>query len=126
MDHQRETRLNVFYSPDAEIINISSLTEDHVGKTIALRARRQQTWAPDDPDMAFVELREEGADDWSILGVVDAAERSGGGPILGRAMVKWITDAHRAPLGSLVIVRAKMQRLAAEDNHARNLSRLGI
>jgi aspartyl-tRNA synthetase len=75
-----ETKL----SADAIEINLKTLGDEHVGKTVELRAWLQNA-RMQGAKMAFVELREEG--NWSIQGVVAASKE---GTPVSRQMVKWI------------------------------------
>lgn len=92
-----ETRL----SPDAVEISLKNLGEEHVGKTVELRAWIQNA-RMQGAKMAFVELREEG--NWSIQGVVSASPE---GTPVSRPMVKWIGSIHPE---SFVVVEATVQR----------------
>jgi aspartyl-tRNA synthetase len=75
-----ETKL----SPDAIEINLKTLGDEHVGKTVELRAWIQNA-RMQGAKMAFVELREEG--NWAIQGVVTASKE---GTPVSRQMVKWV------------------------------------
>ncbi|KAL2263418.1 hypothetical protein VTK26DRAFT_6879 [Humicola hyalothermophila] len=75
-----ETKL----SPEAIEVNLKNLGEEHVGKTIELRAWLQNA-RMQGAKMAFVELREEG--NWSIQGIVSASPE---GKPVSRPMVKWV------------------------------------
>lgn len=92
-----ETKL----SPDAIEINLRNLGEEHVGKTIQLRAWLQNA-RMQGAKMAFVELREEG--NWSIQGVVAANPE---GTPVSRLMVKWVGAINPE---SFVVVEAKVQK----------------
>lgn len=71
------------FSPDAIEVSLKNLGEEHVGKTIELRAWLQNV-RMQGAKMAFVELREEG--NWSIQGIVAANPE---GTPVSRPMVKW-------------------------------------
>ncbi|AEO54668.1 hypothetical protein MYCTH_2297473 [Thermothelomyces thermophilus ATCC 42464] len=92
-----ETKL----SPDVIEINLKTLGEEHVGKTVELRAWLQNA-RMQGAKMAFVELREEG--NWSIQGVVAANPE---GTPVSRQMVKWVGAINPE---SFVVVEAKVQK----------------
>jgi aspartyl-tRNA synthetase len=92
-----ETKL----SADAIDVNLKTLGDEHVGKTIELRAWIQNA-RMQGAKMAFVELREEG--NWSIQGVVAANPE--GAPV-SRQMVKWVGAINPE---SFVVVEAKVQK----------------
>ncbi|KAK3898502.1 aspartyl-tRNA synthetase [Staphylotrichum tortipilum] len=75
-----ETKL----SPDAIEVSVKNIGDEHVGKTIELRAWIQNA-RMQGAKMAFVELREEGT--WSIQGIVSANQE---GTPVSRQMVKWV------------------------------------
>lgn len=85
---------------DAEIVNLRNLGEEHIGKTIKLRAWIQNFRAQG-AKMAFVELREEGS--WTIQGVASA---SADGKV-SKQMVKWIQGLR---LESFISVEAVVQK----------------
>jgi hypothetical protein len=86
---------------DVEIVHLRDLAEEHVGKTIKLRAWIQNARAQG-AKMAFVELREEG--NWTVQGVVSASAE---GKPVSRQMVKWIQGLK---LESFVSVEALVQK----------------
>ncbi|KAL2129619.1 hypothetical protein VTI74DRAFT_7519 [Chaetomium olivicolor] len=92
-----ETKL----SPNAIEINLKTLSDEHVGKTVELRAWIQNA-RMQGAKMAFVELREEG--NWSIQGVVAASPE--GAPV-SRQMVKWVGAINPE---SFVVVEATVQK----------------
>ncbi len=103
------------FSPDAQDINLRSLSGEHVGKTVTVRAWLQNT-RMQGAKMAFVELREEG--NWAIQGIVMANVRSpeaGGASdetsqaasVISRPMVKWVGAINPE---SFVQVEATVQR----------------
>ncbi|KAL2019590.1 hypothetical protein VTK56DRAFT_9487 [Thermocarpiscus australiensis] len=92
-----ETKL----SPDAIEINLKTLGDEHVGKTVELRAWIQNA-RMQGAKMAFVELREEG--NWSIQGVVAASPE---GKPVSRQMVKWVGSINPE---SFVVVEATVQK----------------
>jgi len=69
---------------DTAIVNLRSLGEEHIGKTIKLRGWIQNA-RMQGAKMAFVELREEGA--CTVQGVVAASPE---GKPVSKQMVKWI------------------------------------
>lgn len=92
-----ETKL----SPDAIEINVKTLGDEHVGKTVELRAWIQNV-RMQGAKMAFLELREEGT--WSVQGVVAANPE--GAPV-SRQMVKWVGAINPE---SFVVVEAKVEK----------------
>jgi aspartyl-tRNA synthetase len=82
-------------------VNLKTLGDEHVGKSIKLRAWIQNA-RMQGAKMAFVELREEG--NWSIQGVVAANPE---GTPVSRQMVKWVGAINPE---SFVIVEAKVQK----------------
>jgi aspartyl/asparaginyl-tRNA synthetase len=88
-------------SPDATDISLSSLGEEHVGKSVLLRAW-VQNGRIQGAKMAFVELREEGS--WTIQGVVAASPE---GTPVSRPMVKWVAGISAE---SFVVVQATVQK----------------
>lgn len=92
-----ETKL----SPDAIEVSLKNLGEEHVGKTIELRAWLQNA-RMQGAKMAFVELREEG--NWSIQGLAVANQE---GTPVSRQMVKWVGAINPE---SFVVVEAKVQK----------------
>ncbi|RYO76406.1 hypothetical protein DL766_010599 [Monosporascus sp. MC13-8B] len=88
-------------SSEAAEINLKSLDESHVGKTVVLRAWIQNA-RQQGAKMAFVELREEGA--WTIQGVLTASAE--GAPV-SRPMVKWVAGISPE---SFVVVEATVQK----------------
>lgn len=81
------------FSSDAPLVSLSSLSDEHDGKTVVVRAWIQNTRSQS-AKMMFMELREEGT--WTIQGLVVAnvsAESSTppeGKPAISRQMVKYI------------------------------------
>lgn len=92
-----ETKL----SADVVEVSLKTLGEEHVGKTIELRAWIQNA-RMQGAKMAFVELREEG--NWSIQGIVAASPE---GVPVSRQMVKWVGAISPE---SFVVVEAKVQK----------------
>jgi hypothetical protein len=86
---------------NVEIVHLRDLAEEHLGKTIKLRAWIQNARAQG-AKMAFVELREEG--NWTVQGVVSASAE---GKPVSRQMVKWIQGLK---LESFVSVEALVQK----------------
>ncbi|KAM5510616.1 aspartyl-tRNA synthetase [Fusarium oxysporum f. sp. phaseoli] len=84
---------------DAERVKLRNLNDEHLGKTIKLRAWIQNA-RMQGAKMAFVELREER--DWAIQGVVAAS--SEGTPV-SKQMVKWIGSLN---LEGYILVEAKV------------------
>lgn len=79
-------------SGDAVEVNLKNLSEEHVGKKVAIRGWIQKT-RMQSAKMYFIELREEG--NWTIQGLVSATsnpeeQQASGGHIVSRPMVKWI------------------------------------
>jgi len=89
------------FSPDAIEVSLKNLGEEHVGKTIELRAWLQNA-RMQGAKMAFVELREEG--NWAIQGVVAASPE---GTPVSRPMVKWVGAINPE---SFVVVEATVQK----------------
>jgi aspartyl-tRNA synthetase len=85
----------------AEKAHLKNIGEEHVGKTITVRAWIQNA-RMQGAKMAFVELREEG--NWTIQGVVSASPE---GKPVSRQMVKWIGGLK---LESFVAVEAVVQK----------------
>lgn len=92
-----ETKL----SADTVEVSLKTLGDEHVGKTVELRAWIQNA-RMQGAKMAFVELREEG--NWSIQGVVAASPE---GTPVSRQMVKWVGAINPE---SFVVVEAKVQK----------------
>ncbi|KAJ4133064.1 hypothetical protein NW754_015874 [Fusarium falciforme] len=86
---------------DAERIKLRNLGDEHLGKTIKLRAWIQNA-RMQGAKMAFVELREER--DWAIQGVVAASPE---GTPVSKQMVKWIGSLN---LEGYVLVEAKVEK----------------
>jgi aspartyl-tRNA synthetase len=86
---------------DAERVQLKKLGEEHLGKTIKLRAWIQNA-RMQGAKMAFVELREERS--WSIQGVIAA---SPDGKLVSKQMVKWLGASR---LESFVLVEAKVEK----------------
>jgi aspartyl-tRNA synthetase len=92
-----ETKL----SADAIEVSLKTLGDEHVGKTIELRAWVQNA-RMQGAKMAFVELREES--NWSIQAVIAANPE---GTPVSRQMVKWIGAINPE---SFVVVEATVQK----------------
>lgn len=73
------------FTDGAEEVEIRSLNESHIGKTVIVRAFLQ-TSRVQSAKMGFVELRKSG--NWTIQGLVVASEEE---PVVSRRMVKWVT-----------------------------------
>lgn len=86
---------------EAPQVHLRDLGEEHVGRTVKVRAWIQNA-RMQGAKMAFVELREEG--NWAVQGVV-AASQDGQG--VSRQMVKWIGGLK---LESFVAVEASVKR----------------
>lgn len=86
---------------DAERVNLRDVSDEHLGKTIKLRAWVQNS-RMQGAKMAFVELREER--NWAIQGVVAANPE---GKPVSRQMVKWIGGIN---LESFVFVEGKIEK----------------
>ncbi|KAM0439666.1 hypothetical protein ACHAPT_000758 [Fusarium lateritium] len=86
---------------DAERIKLRNLGDEHLGKTIKLRAWIQNA-RMQGAKMAFVELREER--DWAVQGVVAASPE---GTPVSKQMVKWIGALN---LEGYVLVEAKVEK----------------
>ncbi|KAK5635764.1 hypothetical protein RRF57_011476 [Xylaria bambusicola] len=86
---------------DAERVNLKKLGEEHLDKTIRLRAWIQNA-RMQGAKMAFVELREERS--WSIQGVIAAS--SEGKPV-SKQMAKWVGGLS---LESFVMVEATVKK----------------
>jgi hypothetical protein len=86
---------------EAETVYLRELGEEHVGKTVKVRAWIQNA-RMQGAKMAFVELREEG--NWTVQGVVSASPE---GKPVSRQMVKWIGGLK---LESFVAVEAVVQK----------------
>lgn len=89
------------FSHGAEEVDICSLNESHVDKTVIVRAWLQNSRVQS-AKMGFLELRK-GAN-WSIQGIVMASEEE---PIVSRPMVKWVMGINPE---SFVAVEAKVKR----------------
>ncbi|KAK4139121.1 tRNA synthetases class II-domain-containing protein [Dichotomopilus funicola] len=92
-----ETKL----SADVVEVSLKSLGEEHVGRTIELRAWMQNA-RMQGAKMAFIELREEG--NLSIQGIVVASPE---GTPVSKQMVKWVGAINPE---SFVVVEAKVQK----------------
>lgn len=86
---------------DAERVNLKKLGEEHLGKTIKLRAWIQNS-RMQGAKMAFVELREER--NWAIQGVMSVSPE---GKPVSKQMVKWVGSLN---LESFVLVEATVQK----------------
>ncbi|KAK1837098.1 aspartate--tRNA ligase, cytoplasmic [Podospora conica] len=85
---------------DAIEVNLKTLGDEHIGKTVELRAWIQNTRVQS-AKMVFVELREEG--NWAIQGIV-AANKEG---TVSRQMVKWVSSIN---LESYLLIEATVQK----------------
>lgn len=85
----------------AEKVQLKNLGDEHVGKTVKLRAWIQNA-RMQGAKMAFVELREER--NWTIQGVVSASAE---GKPVSKQMVKWVGALR---LESFVLVEATVQK----------------
>lgn len=85
----------------AEKVQLKNLGDEHVGKTVKLRAWIQNA-RMQGAKMAFVELREER--NWTIQGVVSASVE---GKPVSKQMVKWVGALR---LESFVLVEATVQK----------------
>ncbi|KAK3298563.1 uncharacterized protein B0H64DRAFT_78226 [Chaetomium fimeti] len=88
-------------SADLVDVNVKNLGDEHVGKTIVLRAWMQNA-RMQGAKMAFLELREEG--NWSIQAIVAANPE---GTPVSRQMVKWVGAINPE---SFVIVEATVKK----------------
>lgn len=86
---------------DAERVNLRGFGEEHVGKSIKLRAWIQNS-RMQGAKMCFIELREER--NWAIQGVIAASAE---GKPVSKQMVKWIGGI---ALESYVLVEATVQK----------------
>ncbi|KAI1261587.1 aspartyl-tRNA synthetase [Xylariaceae sp. FL1019] len=86
---------------DAERVQLKKLGEEHMDKTIKLRAWIQNA-RMQGAKMAFIELREER--DWTIQGVIAASAE---GTPVSKQMVKWVGALR---LESFVLVEAKVTK----------------
>ncbi|KAJ0371910.1 hypothetical protein COL154_000596 [Colletotrichum chrysophilum] len=86
---------------DAERVNLKAIGDDHVGKSIKLRAWIQNS-RMQGAKMCFIELREER--DWAIQGVIAASAE---GKPVSKQMVKWIGGIS---LESFVLIEATVQK----------------
>jgi len=89
------------FSDDAEEVEIPSLDESHIDKTVIVRAWLQNSRVQS-AKMGFFELRKSG--NWSVQGIVMASEQE---PIVSRRMVKWVVGINPE---SFVAVEAKVKR----------------
>ncbi|KAK4217730.1 aspartyl-tRNA synthetase [Rhypophila decipiens] len=92
------------FSHGAEEVDICSLNESHVDKTVIVRAWLQNSRVQS-AKMGFLELRK-GAN-WSIQGIVMASEEE---PVVSRPMVKWVMGINPE---SFVAVEAKCYLVAS-------------
>ncbi|KAH6630467.1 tRNA synthetases class II-domain-containing protein [Chaetomium sp. MPI-SDFR-AT-0129] len=92
-----ETKL----SADVVEVSLKNLGEEHVGRTIELRAWMQNA-RMQGAKMAFIELREEG--NLSIQGIVVASPE---GTPVSKQMVKWVGAINPE---SFIVVEAKVQK----------------
>ncbi|KAI1632341.1 hypothetical protein F4809DRAFT_628159 [Biscogniauxia mediterranea] len=86
---------------DVEKVQLKKLGEEHLGKTVKLRAWIQNA-RMQGAKMAFVELREER--NWTIQGVMSASAE---GKPVSKQMVKWVGALN---LESFVLVEATVQK----------------
>jgi aspartyl/asparaginyl-tRNA synthetase len=91
-------------SSDSEEINLRSLSETDVGKTVVLRAWLQNV-RMQGAKMAFMELREEG--NWAIQAVLVVSGAEEKEHVVSKPMVKW---AGSITAESFVIVEAKVEK----------------
>ncbi|KAK4162011.1 tRNA synthetases class II-domain-containing protein [Cladorrhinum sp. PSN259] len=96
----QETQETIEKLPAALEINLKTLSDEHIGKTVELRAWIQNSRLQG-AKMAFVELREEG--NWTIQGVI-AANADG---TISRQMVKFVGAIN---LESFVRVQATVEK----------------
>ncbi|KAH8166203.1 hypothetical protein CIB48_g2051 [Xylaria polymorpha] len=89
------------FSQDAEEVEIRSLDETYIGKTVVVRSFLQVSRIQS-AKMGFVELRKGG--NWDIQGVIMASEEE---PIVSRQMVKWVANINPE---SFVAVEAKVKQ----------------
>ncbi|KAK5987913.1 Aspartyl-tRNA synthetase [Cladobotryum mycophilum] len=89
---------------DAKYINLKSLGDEDVEKSVILRAWVQNV-RMQGAKMAFLELREEG--NWAIQGVVAATAPEVTVDIVSRPMVKWVGGIHAE---SFVVVEATVKK----------------
>ncbi|KAK4242155.1 aspartyl-tRNA synthetase [Achaetomium macrosporum] len=89
------------FSHVAEEVEIRSLNESHIDKTVIVRAWLQNSRVQS-AKMGFLELRKSG--NWSIQGIVMASEEE---PIVSRRMVKWVMGINPE---SFVAVEAKVKK----------------
>ncbi|KAI1080549.1 aspartyl-tRNA synthetase [Whalleya microplaca] len=86
---------------DADKVHLKDLSDEHIGKTIKLRAWIQNA-RMQGAKMAFVELREER--NWTIQGVIAASPE---GKPVSKQMVKWVGSLN---LEGFVLVEATVQK----------------
>lgn len=96
----RQTTTSAF-SPDTEEVEIRSLDDTYIGKTVVVRAWLQNSRVQS-AKMGFVELRKGG--NWDIQGVIMASEEE---PVVSRRMVKWVTSISPE---SFIAVEAKVKQ----------------
>ncbi|KAB5562775.1 aspartyl-tRNA synthetase [Coniochaeta sp. 2T2.1] len=89
------------FSLAAEEVEIRSLHESHINKTVVVRGWLQNSRVQS-AKMGFLELRKSG--NWSIQGIVMASEEE---PIISRRMVKWVMGISPE---SFVAVEAKVKQ----------------
>ena len=89
------------FSHGVEEVEIHSLNESHIDKTVVVRAWLQNSRVQS-AKMGFLELRKNG--NWSIQGIVMASEAE---PIVSRRMVKWVMGVKPE---SFVAVEAKVKK----------------
>ncbi|KAI1337124.1 aspartyl-tRNA synthetase [Xylariaceae sp. FL0016] len=86
---------------DAERVQLKTLGEEHLGKTVKLRAWVQNA-RMQGAKMAFVELREER--NWAVQGVMAVSQE---GKPVSKQMVKWVGGLR---LESFVLIEALVQK----------------
>ncbi|KAI1163651.1 aspartyl-tRNA synthetase [Nemania serpens] len=89
------------FTQGVEEVEIRSLDETHIGKTVVVRAWLQKSRVQS-AKMGFVELRKGGS--WDIQGVIMASEEE---PVVSRQMVKWVASINPE---SFVAVEAKVKQ----------------
>lgn len=96
----RQTTTSAF-NQDVEEVEIRSLDETHIGKTVLVRAWLQNSRVQS-AKMGFIELRKGG--NWDIQGIIIASDEE---PVVSRRMVKWVTSINPE---SFVAVEAKVKQ----------------
>ncbi|EFW99243.1 aspartyl-tRNA synthetase [Grosmannia clavigera kw1407] len=96
----KQTTISAF-SQDTGEVEIRSLDDTYIGKTVIVRAWLQKSRIQS-AKIGFVELRKGG--NWDIQGVIMASEEA---PVISRRMVKWVTSINPE---SFVAVEAKVKQ----------------